>query len=308
MNGKLITKDIITNESYMFEELREMQYKMVWHINELCNLRCAYCFYDYFTKESEVVGKYTPEQINDAFLRTERNWHLFISGGETMLYPRFNELITLLQKNNSITISSNLSNKNVERFAEEVSPYNFYNICASFHYSELTDSGREKFINNYHLLREKKFPIIVTYVVYPPSIEKIEEDFKFLKSHGIKNVHPISFRGVYNGMLYPKSYTNEEKQIIKNLALDEFELFSALDGMNFYGRSCKAGMDYFHMEIDGEVYNCGTIRESRGNLFKGTFKPNNSPIVCSAATCSDYCFGISSLVEKPETPKLVEVV
>lgn len=217
-----------------------------------------------------------------------------------MLYPRFNELISLLQKNNSITISSNISNKNVVRFAQEVTPYNFYNICASYHPSELNNTGKEKFIENYHLLREKGFPIVVTYVAYPPFLSRIDEEFEFLKSQGIKHVHAISYRGMYNGVLYPPNYTVEEKNIVKRLAMDEFEWYIAFDKMNFYGRACKAGQDYFYMEIDGEVYNCGTIRESRGNLFEGTFKPNDSPLICSSTNCSDNCTGIASLLAKPD--------
>jgi MoaA/NifB/PqqE/SkfB family radical SAM enzyme len=293
-----VNKNMKVENPYTFEGLYSMEYKMCWHMNDLCNLRCEYCFFDYFTKENPLVGRLNPQEIYEAFKKTGKNWHLFLSGGEPMLYPRFNELINLLQQDHGIQISTNLFNKNVKSFAEEVYPVNINVINAALHIDTKTDTTLKKFIDNYHLLESKGFPMMVSYVTYPPLFNRIKQDFDLLKKEGITKVHALTFQGEYEGKMYPGSYTKEQIEIIKELSLDQNELFLTNNKMNFKGKMCHAGMKYFYMEIDGEVYQCVTVRKSSGNLFDGTFKPNEKPVCCPASHCQDSWMGRSSLLEK----------
>ena len=74
--------------------------------------------------------------------------------------------------------------------------------------------------------------------------------------------------------------------------------------MNFKGKACRAGKDYFFMDIKGEMFKCGTTLEPLGNLFTGTFKPNKQALPCPVSHCNDSCQGFTSLVEEPKTPTL----
>jgi MoaA/NifB/PqqE/SkfB family radical SAM enzyme len=273
-------------------------------MNDLCNLRCEYCFFDYYTKENPLVGRLSPQEIYEAVQKTGRNWHFFLGGGEPLLYPKFNELINLLQQDHGIQISTNLFNKNVKAFAEEVEPINIYVINASLHIDTKNESRLKKFIDNYHLLKNKGFEIMVSYVTYPPLFSRMKEDFHHLKEEGVEQVHPLTFQGEYLGKMYPESYTRDQIEMIRELTLEPMELLLTTNNMNFQNQSCKAGKHYFYMETDGEVYKCASVRDSCGNLFDGTFKPMEQNLICPKAKCMDSCLGITSLEKMPKLPSL----
>lgn len=299
-----VNKDMTFENPYSYNTMSLMENKMCWHMNDLCNLKCEYCFFDYFTNENPVVGRLSPQEIYEAFKKTGRNWHLFLGGGEPLLYPRFNELINLLQQDHGIQISTNLFNKNVKSFAEEVEPVNIYVINASLHIDTKNDTRLKKFISNYHLLKSKGFEIMVSYVTHPPLFSRMKEDFKHLKAEGVEQVHPLTFQGLFEGKMYPEAYTTAQIEAIRELTLEPMELLLTTNQMNFKNKACKAGKNYFYMETNGDVFKCATVRDSNGNLFDGTFKPENELLICPKTACMDSCLGITSLKEMPKLPSL----
>ncbi|MBI2968684.1 MAG: radical SAM protein [Bacteroidetes bacterium] len=276
---------------------------MLWHINDLCNFGCVYCFFPKVEKEHPEVGRFTPQQIYEAFQKTGRNWHLFISGGEPLLYPDFIELVNLLKTNHPIQISTNLYNKNVKEFAERVSPENIIVINASLHILHHNSKSLQKFISNYHLFLNKGFDIIVSYVTYPPLFKRIKDDFLFLKNEGVQYVLPCTYNGTFEGKKYPGSYTREQMRIIREIYQEPLELLVVMDKMHFYNKLCRAGKDYFFMDLKGEVFRCCTIWDSYGNLYQGTFKPDTSAKPCTSHICHDHCHGMMSLIEEPQPPE-----
>jgi MoaA/NifB/PqqE/SkfB family radical SAM enzyme len=283
-----------------------MENRMLWHINEYCNYGCSYCFFPKFEKENSAVGKYTPEQIYEAFEKTGRIWHLFISGGEPLLYPNFIELINLLKQKHWIQISTNLYNKKVAEFCERVSPENIIVINASLHLPHHNEKSLKKFIQNYHDFKKKGFPILVSYVSYPPLFSRIKDDFKYLQDQGVDYIIPCTYNGIYEGKRYPGSYTLEQARIIKEIYQEPLELRVVLDMMHYEGQLCKAGMSYFHMDLYGEVTRCCTIKKSYGNLYKGTFVPDTELRPCTSPICHDHCHGMMSLQQEPEAPQIDE--
>ncbi|MCF8258346.1 MAG: radical SAM protein, partial [Flavobacteriales bacterium] len=277
-----------------------------WHINDYCNFGCSYCFFPKFKEENPLVGRLSPTEVFEALRRTGRSWHLFIAGGEPLLYPNFIELVNLLKTEHPIQISTNLSNRNVKAFAEQVSPENIIVINASLHLPHHNEKSLRKFIANYHLLRSKGFEIIVSYVTFPPLLGRMKDDFRYLHEQGVEYVIPCTYNGIHEGRQYPGSYTETQARIISDVYQEQLELRVVLDMMHYQGQMCRAGKDYFHMELDGEVSRCCTIKESHGNLFQGTFSPNAEPLPCSAETCHDHCHGMMSLLESPKAPMLRE--
>lgn len=297
-------KTLSISNPFSYRPMREMEGKICWHINDLCNLKCPYCFFPFYEKEHPAVGRLSPEQIVEAFNKTQRRWHLYISGGEPLLYPNFAELVNLLKPYHPVQISTNLFNKYVKEFANKVTPDNIIIINASLHILQHNENSLKQFIRNYHLFFDKGFPIVVTYVTYPPLFSRIREDFEYLKKQGIRHIHPLTFQGIYEGKTYPGHYTPEQIKIISELAIDKNELFIATNNLNFKDKLCRAGKDYFYMEINGDVFSCVSTREYCGNLFEGTFLPAEHPIKCPVAHCYDSCLGITSLVEEPELPAI----
>ena len=52
----------------------------------------------------------------------------------------------------------------------------------------------EDFIKKYHLLKDKGFFVIASYVTYPPLIKRLARDYAFFKSRGII-IRPKLYRG-----------------------------------------------------------------------------------------------------------------
>ncbi len=292
------------DDPYKYASMWNMENKMCWHINDFCNFKCEYCFFPYYEKETEGVGRLNPQEILNAFNRTEKQWHLYISGGEPLLYPNFIELVNTIKPYHPIQISTNLFNKNVKDFANRVSPENFIIINASLHIGHHNDKSLAQFIKNYLLFHEKGFPMVVTYVTYPPLFDQMEKDFEFLKSQGVEHIHPLTYQGIYEGKVYPASYTTEQVKIIRKLTLEPYEMLVTTDKTDFKGKRCKAGKNYFFMDVKGDVYKCVTIREHCGNLYDGTFVAATEPLICPADKCNDSCLGITSLLDVPEIPDI----
>lgn len=292
------------NEAWRFRELKKFENRLVWHINDYCNFGCSYCFFPKFDKEDPAVGQKSPQEIYEAFKKTGMNWHLFIAGGEPLLYPNFIELVNLLKPEHPIQISTNLYNKNVKKFAEEVSPENIIVINASLHLLHHNDKSLKKFLQNYHLFLDKGFPMAVSYVTYPPLFDRIKEDFEFLKNEGVQYIIPLTFHGMHEGKKYPGNYTYKQIQTISEIYQEPLELLVSMQKMNFENQMCKAGKNYFHMDLHGEVSRCCTIKEeSYGNIYRGTFAPAKVPKPCTSNICNDHCHGMMSLIEEPKAPE-----
>ena len=101
------------NEYNDFYKLfRKHENRIGWHMNDLCNFQCVYCFSAAYEKEDPNVGRYNPDQILESLNNTGRQWHIFIGGGEPLLYPDFNKLVNTVSPFHPLQISTNLSNKN----------------------------------------------------------------------------------------------------------------------------------------------------------------------------------------------------
>lgn len=279
-----------------------MENKMIWHLNDLCNLACEYCSFHH-DKTNPAISELGARKIYEAFKSTNRKWSLFIAGGEPLLYPDFNETINLLQEDHQIIISTNLFNKKVGSFATEVSPSNIYVVNASLHITQHNDKSLNKFISNYHLLIDRGFTVIVSYVTYPPLFDRMKSDFQFLQQQGVQHIHPLTYQGIHNGKAYPASYTEEQVKMICDMRIDDGELFAATNSLNFKGDPCKAGSNYFYLQKNGDVLSCATVRKPLGNLFDGTFRPNQRPMLCPVSCCSESSCGVTSLVEDPGLPE-----
>lgn len=276
-----------------------------WHINDLCNFQCVYCFSATYEKEDPAVGHYNPFEILEALNNTGRSWHIFIGGGEPFLYPNFNKLINTISPFHPVQISTNLYNKNAITFANEVKPEGITLLNASLHIGHHNEESLAQFIKNYHLFVEKGFNIVVSYVAYPPLFKKIKDDFIFMKEHGVKQIIPKSYYGTFEGKVYPNGYTREEVGIINDLrSLSPNERLNGMKKMEFKNRQCNAGKNFFYMNVKGDLFNCGTLQKPHGNLFDGTFKPNEHPIRCTAEICNDNCLGMLSLVNQPKMPEV----
>ncbi len=266
------------------------EYMMGWHLNNLCNFQCEYCFCskDTLSREHPDCGKYSQQHIAKCFDDTGKMWRIHMSGGETFLYPRFVELAEVLTEKHYISINTNLSTPNVYEFADVIPPEKVLTINAALHIMERNKrkGGQEKYIDKFLYLQDKGFDIRLEYVTYPPLFHRLVKDIEHFRSQGIKVINLKIFRGTYRGKLYPESYTNDEKLVINSYAVDTREI-SILEErkVNFFGMLCSAGKKSFRLDVSGQLTRCATLRKEYGNFFTGKYYFGESPVPCPVKEC-----------------------
>ena len=269
---------ISPNEEIMFD----------WMLTDACNFYCDYCHPNIAVHKNEPTahGK-TSAEIAQAFLSVGRPVHLFMSGGEPMMFPEFVDFCeTITSKGNRISMNTNLSFREViDDFSQRIDPRQIGQINAALHLMERQrqQMGIETFAEDVILLQNQGFPIDVFYVLYPPLLRRFDQDAAYLKGLGVNRVAGKIFKGPYEGKVYPVGYTDEERRIIESYKHSSYGVTADyLDGKQykFKGKMCVAGANFFKVNVDGSVQRCPADREPYGNIYQGTFNPGNHAKPC----------------------------
>ncbi|MEM7818296.1 MAG: radical SAM protein [Candidatus Aenigmatarchaeota archaeon] len=263
-------------------------YSFDWHLTDYCNFDCVYCHPQIkAVKNRPLPYSMKSDEVAKCFNQLKKRCLISLSGGEPFLYPDFINLCKHLTKGgNYLSINTNLSVRElIKQFAEEINPKFIKAIYASLHILERERLGLkvDDFINDCLLLQKKKFPLVVYYVMYPPLFSRFEKDCNYLKKRGIKVLALKIFKGFYQNKKYPDAYTEEERKKMIEYPFNEYNYtLGYLSGETYKtkGKLCRAGVNFFKVEVDGWVHRCPADEEDFGNLFKGTFKPKNKPYPC----------------------------
>lgn len=271
-----------------------------------CNFKCPYCYTTYplyniksfLNRPKNKFRDVEIEEIAKTFDKIKRNNVIVIDGGEPFLFPRFIELCKLLTRNNRIQILTNMTHKNIKRFADEVNPKGVRFIRATLHIEELEKHNLiQQFIDNFYYLKNKGFKVTVRYVMYPPYFRRFKTDYELFKSKGI-TIEPKPFEGHYHLRKYPQAYTKKQKQLIKDYStphLDKYLKKGIVESSrNFKDRKCLAGVNSIHIKTDGSVYRCRDDKKSLGNLISGRVRILDKPEKCRIRTCPCLGIGIMS--------------
>jgi len=274
--------------------LKDYPNRILWMINTSCNLNCEYCF-EKNTLQKGITNDvfFSVKQICEAFNNTNRKWLILISGGEPFLYPNIYDILTGLTINNHIQITTNLMVCDVEKLIDAVHPSKLLMISASYHVmTKRNQKEKNNFINKCIRLKNAGFNVLVNYVSYPPLLERIDMDYLELIDSGIENFSVLTFRGKYNGQLFPESYSSKQFSLIEKYAFDSAEMKFARGHTNFHSYLCEAGHSYFSMDKYGNIKRCGTINKPYGNLFMGTFYSDRKLMPCTVNECLDCYLGL----------------
>lgn len=282
--------------------LKNYPYRIIWNTTYRCDFACSYCYFSDKDKkhDEEIVSKLSATRIAQAFESTGKEWLILLSGGEPFMIPDFLDLAKLLSAKNHLQITSNLFSEKVYRLHEYVHPEKVLVISASLHPEERKkhDPRYNDFTEKYFFLKNQGFRMLVNIVTYPPQIRKIPSEINYLKDRGIDNITVLTYRGCWNNRYYPGRYSKEELKVIEKYCIDRNELLIAGNKMNFKGKGCEAGMNYFSMDPSGNVSRCGSISENHGNLFYTGIQFDNIPKLCTASDCVDCYLGLVSLQNK----------
>lgn len=258
---------------------------MTWIITRVCNFSCDYCYQRRF-KGTAKENRYSAD-VAKWFNGTERDWIIYISGGEPFLYPKFVQLCRALRRNHILCVNTNLSTANVPEFGRTIEPSRVLFIYASVHIleRERRDPDLGTFLNNFLSLSRNHFNIAAAYVAYPPLFSRMERDILMLRSLGINPLHVKPFRGYYKGRLYPESYSEAEKELIYKLGIDRDQDQILRCDHTYFGRICKAGRTSFHMDPLGNIKRCARSARKLGKLFYKDPALDNAARPCPFRSC-----------------------
>jgi anaerobic magnesium-protoporphyrin IX monomethyl ester cyclase len=266
-----------------------------WDINWICNYRCPYCWF--YGKWAE-LKKHNRNFNLEEWVRVWKDIYarygavkIAITGGEPFLYPNFVELIKELSQMHKVEIITNLS-IDIQKFVKDINTANV-KVNPSFH---PLFADFDKFIERVLLLKEVGLLQCVSYLAWPPQINKIGYYTERFSQYGV-SISIQSFFGEHKGIKYPDGYTELEKQIILPHIGERGGKPFQTEPLNTMGRLCAAGYRYGVIHPDAVVLRCGGINYSEsvpivGNLFEDGFKLLDEPSPCTyeMCVCNEWAF------------------
>ena len=139
---------------------------------------------------------------------------IHLVGGEPFHYPDFMKLIIELSKNHTWECSTNLS-WDVDKLIKNVGPGRA-RIGVSFS-PEFVEF--DVFFKKAKKLKEAGFEVWANYVAYPQILSGMKQAKEKFGDIGI-SMSILPFNGKFLGKNYPEAYSDEEKQLLRSLALN----------------------------------------------------------------------------------------
>jgi MoaA/NifB/PqqE/SkfB family radical SAM enzyme len=293
----------------MLRETPDVELDVDWHLTNRCNFDCEYCH----PQIKRVLNRRhldepSPEACVAAFDRLGRACHVSMSGGEPFLFPGFVELCEGLTRRHVISINTNLSSPLVADFAARIAPERVVRIAAALHVAERERLGEteERFAASYRVLRDRGFPVLALYVLYPPLLQRAVGDLARLRSLGVDHIAGKVFKGRWASRTYPEAYTPAEREIVREVAGEYPYNEPYLRGMlRFKGEPCRAGSRSIKVMVTGDVHRCAAYGESLGNLYEGTVKLARSATPCGVNRVLVVSQCLANLVSPPPIPRPV---
>lgn len=290
--------------------------RLLWLTHLGCNYRCPYCW----TWTPDSAPPALPDNFDarawgdawDAYNARFGPAELELLGGEPFLLPGMPGLLDRLCRNNKVLVFTNLSwdPSILDGFSNRGS----LAIAASYHPSREPDPAG--FIDRIMRLRRAGIFVTAYIVAWPPYMEKLAGWLDAFYSAGIYTLAE-PFRGRWNGMKYPDSYTGREAALLESIASGRhFRPYAAaavaagwpdplpggrlaasmlstvmrmqFDGAYFRGRACNAGFSYVRVLPDGGIARCAGGGEL-GNVLSGEYRFQDGPAACSFPECG--CMG-----------------
>lgn len=186
-----------------------------------------------------------------------------------------------------IALNSNLSTDAAFAFAEAVPPTRVHEIYAAVHPVERdrVEGGWSRFIERFRHLQQRGFPIRAVYVTHPALFDRMERDLETLRAQGVEKISLKVFRGLGEGLAYPRAYTAQQQGLMERIGLTSLERWVLEDDFRLKGALCGAGYRAFPMDPFGYLTRCNTVSAGYGNLLLGRYRLDDYPSPCPAACC-----------------------
>jgi radical SAM superfamily enzyme YgiQ (UPF0313 family)/MoaA/NifB/PqqE/SkfB family radical SAM enzyme len=257
-----------------------------WDIHWVCNYRCPYCWF--YGKWAELNIREFAIPLNKLITFWDRMYNQYgsikisITGGEPFLYPQFTDLITILARQHTVEVVTNLSFS--VKMLMSLPASERFRLHPSFHplFVEFSD-----FVDKLMILRQKGLAKNASFVAWPPQIPYIEHYAGKFKEYGVEMfVQP--FFGEYKGTRYPEGYSEAERKTMLPYLGDRGGKPFQTTAYPTKDKLCYAGCRYGVIHPDGSVLRCGGLNNQDakiGNILEDNFRLLTVPAPCLAETC-----------------------
>lgn len=286
LDGVEIKKD--TSEPIFSRKNPPYKCFFTWEMSYDCNYSCTYChapkIHDPRYRKARYLEASQWVYVWRKIYKDYGESEIVISGGEPFIYPNFMDMAISISKIHILEFCTNLS-FDVRPIVDSIHPKRA-RIGVSFHpeFSELDSFAKKVFF-----LRDSGFEVWVNFVPWPPFFSRIEELKNTFEPHGVRVVIQ-PFSGKYNGIDYPRGYTDEEKKILnifEDIANVKVVDFKTTDKALKAEKFCRMGENYAFIHPDGTTDRCCKDTSIKlGNIIDGSFRLLEGPAPCQADRCN----------------------
>ncbi|MFB3851786.1 MAG: hypothetical protein ACE14Q_07685 [Acidobacteriota bacterium] len=251
--------------------------KIRWQVRYTkCNLKCPYCIAVWTKRKVE----FNPTLFNsgiDALKNCKHRVVLRIGvEGEFFLSEELQNGVAELSKSDNVigvSFSTNLQSdwEVMKRFFEKANLQKLGMGC-TLHDTVIEDL--EGFFEKAKRINDMGVLIYIGYVAIPDRFEKIKEYKKRFDEIGVPFILN-ELNGSYNGKIYPKSYTEKEKEFLREYFFSHHYYRMLVERDSPKGKACGAGEDYIYIDHKGDIYKCGVDKNPEWKIGeKIAFKLN----------------------------------
>lgn len=270
---------------------KKVNFGVQWHITDICNLQCRHCY-----RKDKVEDLSLEENIRifENFIRLVKKKDdrvdISLTGGEALLYPQFEELVSYLRGNEYVddihlmTNGTFLEKKHIDllkRYGIKAVQVSLDGI-QKIHDSIRGEGTFEKSINGLRLLHDNGIMTQVHLVFNRSNYDSIFELISYLDDLGIvdgflaTHLVPVGRGNDMKDMIISKEqWKNYQLEIEKKDSNNEYKNLTVYKGRptwnlvcDEYGSSCPAGINGFDLLSNGDVMMCRRLDIVIGNLLK----------------------------------------
>ena len=266
-----------------------------WEITERCNLKCPYCRREGYSRDFSLEESlFTVDSIAEKYKPI-----LVFSGGEPLLYPHLFEVAEYARKkglNTALATNSTLIDRNL---AEKIKQIGFHRVAVSLDGAsqELNDVLRgggafSKTLAALEYLRFQEVELQINSTVFRRNYKDILSLYRLCLDLGVKALHIFAFVPTGCGMSVPKEerlsaqeyegflnqmagFSSESKIEIKLTCAPHYQRVLSVSQRRLVksrAKGCLAGTGVCFISARGEIYPCGYLKLSAGNILKKPFR------------------------------------
>ncbi len=268
-----------------------------WHITNLCNLRCAHCYQDDFSKERDLDWRGL-KKVSDNLLTTLSEWNqsgcIHLTGGEPLLKPEWIPLLQYLEQSSPVEELGIITNGLLltQEIAGKLSSFTKMKkikISLDGAHAETNDSIRgrgvfERTLQNIAMItNEHRFEVILMFTVMKGNLMELPSFFKLSQDLGVNGFIVERFipwgrgRERMDEVLGKEEWRQMHQMLSGLFSIDEessflpyqaFQVSFAGDEPELSGAPCVIGKDGLCILPDGDVFPCRRFPIPVGNLLE----------------------------------------